>query len=169
MSSEQLIGDDESIKAGAAFMAMPAVCGGNSRQGGLAMKLEIWRNGHWFVNLYRDESVLAMGKENRGSKTDPNYEFPKMIWLSMRRTDRDDSLNRDWREMQRVKNELVGPEHEACELYPSESRLVDTADQFHLWVFEDREAFFPFGYMQREVLDADDVAKMGGTQRPLSE
>jgi hypothetical protein len=26
-----------------------------------------------------------------------------------------------------IKNELVGPEHEAVELYPAESRLVDSA------------------------------------------
>jgi len=29
---------------------------------------------------------------------------------------------------------IVGEEHEAFEVYPAESRLVDTANQYHLWV-----------------------------------
>lgn len=174
VSSEQMTGDPDVLAHGAKFMAMPAACGGNSRQGGLAMKLEIWRNAHWFVNLYRDEIVLAMGPENAGSKSQPDFEFPKMLWLSMRRTDRSNATFHDWREMQRVKNELVGPEHEAVELYPAESRLVDSADQFHLWVFEEqgKSCFFPFGYMDRDVQDADndnDATKGGGTQRSLGD
>jgi hypothetical protein len=35
----------------------------------------------------------------------------------------------DWRDLQRIKNQLVGPECEAVELYPAESRKVDTANQ----------------------------------------
>ena len=167
---ESMSGDPAAMEMSAKFMSTPAACGGNSRQGGLAMKLEVWRNAHWFVNLHRDEIVMAMGKGNMGSATQPDFEFPKMIWLSMRRTDRSDATFHDWREMQRVKNDLVGPEHEACELYPAESRLVDSADQFHLWVFEEstRTCFFPFGYMQRDVRDASDpdsATGSGGTQR----
>ena len=39
----------------------------------------------------------------------------------------------DWRHFQLIKNELVGEEIEAIELYPAESRLHDTANQFHLF------------------------------------
>ncbi len=39
----------------------------------------------------------------------------------------------DWRDLQRIKNEIVGPEHEAVELYPAESRLVDTSNQYQ-WI-----------------------------------
>ena len=45
----------------------------------------------------------------------------------------------DWRDLQRIKNEIAGPEREACELYPAESRLVDEANQFHLWVLPEGE------------------------------
>lgn len=44
---------------------------------------------------------------------------------------------------QRIKNELLGDEYEACELYPAESRLVDGANQFHLWAINGQ---FPFGF-----------------------
>lgn len=41
----------------------------------------------------------------------------------------------DWREYQQIKNDLVGPEWEAVELYPAESRLVDPSNAFYLWCF----------------------------------
>ena len=36
---------------------------------------------------------------------------------------------RDWRIGQRIKNEVLGPEWEAVELYPADSRLVDTSNE----------------------------------------
>ena len=39
----------------------------------------------------------------------------------------------DWREFQQIKNELVGKEVEGIEMYPAESRLHDTANQFHIF------------------------------------
>ena len=57
-----------------------------------------------------------------------------------------------WRDLQQIKNELVGPECEAIDLFPAESRLVDTAHQYHLWVMEDPTFRFPFGYDNRIVL-----------------
>ena len=71
-------------------------------------------------------------------------------WLSIVRRDR--SAMHDWRELQRVKNEICGPEREAVELYPAESRLVDTSNQFHLWVMP-AGMTFPFGYRDRDVSD----------------
>jgi hypothetical protein len=87
--------------------------------------------------------------------------------LSIRRQDRD--YPRDWRHFQRIKNEILGPEREACELFPAESRLVDGANQFHLWALPEGERF-PFGYNDgRSVVDANDprTAGIGGRQRPL--
>ncbi len=71
----------------------------------------------------------------------------------------------DWRDFQRIKNELCGPEREAVELYPAESRLVDTADQYHLWVLPEGESF-SFGFHERivsEYIEADGY----GSQRPF--
>lgn len=63
----------------------------------------------------------------------------------------DGSARHDWRDFQRIKNELVGEEAEAIELYPAESRLVDTANHYHLWAF--RTYRFPLGMTAREVSD----------------
>ena len=57
-----------------------------------------------------------------------------------------------WREFQRIKDELVGSENEGVELYPAAGRLVDTADQYHLWVAADPAFRFPFGFQDRLVL-----------------
>jgi hypothetical protein len=55
----------------------------------------------------------------------------------------------DWREFQQIKNELVGPECEAMDLYPAESRLVDTSNAYHLWVHRDPTFRFPVGHHHR--------------------
>src|SRR5438270_12392310 len=92
-----------------------------------------------------------------------------IVELSIRRTDRD--YPRDWRHFQRIKNEIVGPEREACELFPAESRLVDGAKQFHLWVLPEGQ-FFPFGYIGARSVGGPDepwAYGIGGRQRPLEE
>lgn len=93
-------------------------------------------------------------------KTTP-VDAPLMVHLSMRTVEND--VRHDWREMQRVKNEILGPEWEGMELYPAESRVVDTANQFHLWCLP---IPLPFGWhtgLRGEQFT--DVA--GGAQRPF--
>lgn len=41
----------------------------------------------------------------------------------------------DWQDLQRVKNELAGPQARAVEVYPPASDLVDSAHLYHLWVW----------------------------------
>ncbi|HSI15507.1 MAG TPA: hypothetical protein VK961_25910 [Chthoniobacter sp.] len=60
---------------------------------------------------------------------------------------------KDWRHFQQIKNELVGPEFEAAELYPAESRLVDMDNEYHLWVNADPVFRFQFGYHRRHVME----------------
>jgi hypothetical protein len=94
---------------------------------------------------------------------------PPLIWLSISRKDRD--TIKDWRDLQRIKNELVGPECEGVEIYPAESRLVDTSNQFHLWVVDDPTFRWPFGYTEREIRTPDEVAleAPGAVQRPFEQ
>ncbi len=72
--------------------------------------------------------------------------WPAMFHLSIRRLDRE--VIHDWRDLQRIKNELIGPENEAVELYPAESRVLDTANQFHIYCLKQPGVRFPFGYLQ---------------------
>lgn len=60
---------------------------------------------------------------------------------------------KEWSHIQRIKNELVGPEYEAIELFPAESRLVDAGNQYHLWVHKDPQFRFPVGWWMRVVRD----------------
>jgi hypothetical protein len=90
-----------------------------------------------------------------------------MWWLSIKRHDR--RPIHDWRHLQRIKNALVGEQHEAVELYPAESRLVDTANQYHLWVLADPNKRFPMGWDQRLVEGPESAARVGAAQRPFDE
>lgn len=76
--------------------------------------------------------------------------WPDMWHLSIRRLDRD--CIHDWRELQAIKNDLLGPEAEAVELYPAESRCVDSANQYHLWAPITGQPW-PFGFRKRLVTD----------------
>lgn len=39
-----------------------------------------------------------------------------------------------WHEMQRIKNELAGPDATGVEVYPPQNEVVDDAEMFHLWL-----------------------------------
>lgn len=90
--------------------------------------------------------------------------WPAMVHLSVRRLDKQPLGPERFRHLQRIKNELVGPECEAVELYPAESRLVDTSNQYHLWVVPTPGMRFPFGWNQRLIAEQS----MGGAvQQPF--
>lgn len=87
--------------------------------------------------------------------------FGRCVHLSIKTRDR--APHHDWRDFQRIKNELIGEEFEAVELYPAESRLMDTSNQYHLWCFRDFK--FPFGYRNRQV--CEETGMVGAVQRPF--
>jgi len=91
--------------------------------------------------------------------------FPdRSAHVSIRRQDR--KPIHDWRIFQRIKNEVLGPECEAVELYPAESRLADSANQYHLWGSSDPTFRFPIGFPDRLVMEVGDPDS-GAVQRPL--
>lgn len=84
--------------------------------------------------------------------------------LSIKRRDKEPI--HDWRDLQTIKNILCGPEREAIEIYPAESRLVDTANQYHLWVFPEGICV-PMGWSIRLVSDEVEAEAIGAKQRPF--
>ena len=56
----------------------------------------------------------------------------------------DGSRDIPWSEKMAIKNELFGEKRLAIEVYPTEKRLVDICDLYHLWVFE-KGFELPFG------------------------
>ena len=111
---------------------------------------KVWRNSRYQV------LVRKVGNEAKGEG------WPETIWLSIKRRDKEPI--HDWRDLQRIKNDLVGPEHEAVELYPAESRVVDTANQYHLWVFADPKVRVPLGWLGAKH---DGPTIFGEKQRPF--
>tara|TARA_Y100000034_G_C6749943_1_gene333262 strand:+ start:239 stop:688 length:450 start_codon:yes stop_codon:yes gene_type:complete len=96
------------------------------------------------------------------------YDDGDIIHLSIKRIDKEPI--HDWRDLQEIKNILVGKENEAVEIYPAESRRVDMVNQFHLWCFANPEMRVPLGFNDgRVVVDHDPNDKSGGKQRPLDE
>ena len=77
------------------------------------------------------------------------------------------SARHDWRDFQRIKNELLGPEQEMIEIYPAESRLHDSANQFHLWGVEGKG--MGMGFEGREVGGPEEAAPHGAVQRPFEQ
>lgn len=83
-----------------------------------------------------------------------------MVHLNIRRRD-GKPIFRDWRHFQWIKNEIVGEECEGFEIYPAESRLSDTSNKYHIFVFTDPKVRIPVGMTERDVID-DTGSKKGG-------
>lgn len=90
--------------------------------------------------------------------------------LSIKRYDRAPVHN--WRHFQQIKNEICGPFFEAMELYPSEERIADNANQYHLFVLPEGMKF-PLGFEGGMVVIDDDEVNAynnngdSGRQEPM--
>lgn len=116
-------------------------------------------------NLYNDEFLAGETWLNDDYVVIHTKLVNKVEHLSIRRTDRKPC--RDWRDFQQIKTQLCGAEREAVEVYPAESRVVDTANQFHLWVLPEGMSM-PVGYFWGRHV-TDDLKIPGAVQRPLKE
>lgn len=82
---------------------------------------EIWFNDTYNVTLRRHDKDPVFGAHGG------------MMQLGI--CSLDGTARHDWREFQAIKNQLAGPECEAFELYPAESRLLDPSNYYTLWCF----------------------------------
>lgn len=81
---------------------------------------EIWKNNEYQVSIDKH--------------TPHGFGENVVVWhLSIKRLDK--KPIHDWRDLQAIKSMLVSPDAEAIELYPAESRVMDGANQFHLYAF----------------------------------
>lgn len=76
----------------------------------------------------------------------PNSQAHAII----RRLDRQPVHN--WVHFQEIKNQVLGKECEAVEIYPRESALVDAKHHYHLWGFRTPEGTFNLGFKNRDVV-----------------
>ena len=126
-----------------------------------------------FYKISEDEARALLQKEHDAARYFVNslYQVQAadlddgITHLNIRR--RDGSMFKDWRHFQQIKNEICGPEREGIELYPAESRLVDTSNKWHLWVLPEGVRV-PVGWQRRDVqYDEDHRDVPGMRQRPL--
>lgn len=99
----------------------------------------------------------------------PPHEFKTAdVWmLYIKRHDNDHV--RDWRDLQAIKNIIVGREVEAIELYPAESRLCDASNRTALFCFMQLNGVqsprFPVGFNVRIV--SNEPLNASESQRPF--
>lgn len=72
--------------------------------------------------------------------------YGEIYEMSIKRRDKEALY--DWRDIQRIKNDLFGSNTTAVQLFPPERHLVDTANQYYFYVFADSFEF-PFGFKER--------------------
>ena len=68
---------------------------------------------------------------------------------------RDKSPIYSWRDMQKIKNDLVGEDATMLQIFPPEKYLVDTANQYYFYVLLDYE--LPFGFKERLISERTDM------------
>lgn len=113
-----------------------------------AGKSEMFDGAHWF-QIWKNSRYTVMIR----TVGEADENGPGMIHLSIKRNDKGAIFK--WRDIQKIKNELVGPECEGLQLFPAESRLVDNANQYHLFVCAEPGFQLPFGYAERLVSEGN--------------
>ena len=146
------IPDKPKRNANLTWQNVGAITGGDKAKAKKAIRksmLEISRQENWRNDLYKC-AVMPV-------TTDGITE------LAITRLDRE--AIHDWRDIQRIKNDVMGAEREAVELYPSESRLVDTSNTYWLYVLPEG-AQFSFGMTDgRSIATAKQASLIGAVQR----
>lgn len=100
------------------------------RAGGLASE----RDRQDLVNWHRNRiySVRLFEGEAHFPTYEGDAELKTMQMLSIMR--RDEKPVRKWGDLQRIKNEIMGPEYGAVEVYPPQHNLIDPANIYYLWI-----------------------------------
>ncbi len=121
-----------------------------------------------FPHFTRDQAKMALQKDGmcetyinnvyqvavyRGEDADDLVHVEELkgrcVWLSIKRIDRKPMNN--WQDMQTIKNRIVGSDRDAIQMFPAETRIVNTANQYHLIVLPS-DTIFPFGWGRRAVV-----------------
>jgi len=105
--------------------------------------VECWYSADGKFKVARQELTI----ENRGDLLHVDAEG--VTWLSIR-IENGKAYMRDWKDFQAIKNDLCSPTREGFELYPSEERLHDTDNVYHMWVLPEGQRN-PVGWIDRDV------------------
>lgn len=81
--------------------------------------VEIWENDLYEINVRRYSDGWPLDDDSQ--------------WVYIGIAAKDGAARHDWRDMQRIKNDICGPEWNAIELFPAESRLMDPSNYYILF------------------------------------
>lgn len=84
----------------------------------------------WMTRAFRNNRYTVMINDN--ACTTKGAAIRAMI-----QAHDDRPIPNHWSEMQRIKNEIFGPETVAVEYYPAESKKVDDYNVYWMWIFPD--------------------------------
>jgi hypothetical protein len=114
---------------------------------------EIWRNDLYQVVVRRNKTIYDAKEIG-------------MTHLSIKRIDNGSIHN--WRDLQQIKNMIMNEDCVGVEIYPNENNLVDTANQYHLWVFDDPTFRLPFGFNDGRRVSYETPKGTGVNQQPFN-
>lgn len=112
-----------------------------------SVPLKVWLSADYLAVLYQQRvdgnRRLTVNRTRRGRSTRPGQG-----------TDWRDGIT--WDELQRVKNECLGPDVWCVECYPPASEVVDVNNMRHLWVLDEPPStrFPKEGYFSDDDVDA---------------
>lgn len=108
--------------------------------------MEYWEDKSSVLVLHPNKTIKKAFVSRSASVQISYFEHPifgKMQHLWIRRHD---SKPMGWSQLQRIKNEVIGKESTAIQVFPKESQLVDQANMYHLWVVENDFAIDENGF-----------------------
>jgi len=91
----------------------------------------------WMTRAYRNNKYTVMINDNAKTTVGPAIR-------AMVQNHFDLPILNHWSELQRIKNEIFGPETTAVEYYPAESELVNQHNIYWLWIF-------PSGHLPKPI------------------
>lgn len=84
----------------------------------------------WMNRVYRNNRYIVMIDDHK--QTTHGEAICAMVQTVSGRP-----IENHWSEMQRIKNEIFGPDTLGIEYYPKQHNLIDQANIYWLWIFPD--------------------------------
>ena len=128
-----------------------------------------------FYGVSHEEALAALSKDvfqnsryqvSRVTAPSPENCNGAFVQLSIQRLDGEPVGPERYRDFMRIKDELVGHEHEAVEIYPRRSQEIDAANTYHLWVEVTGRRPFAFGFRAGRWVFRESP-RSGRKQRPF--
>lgn len=115
---------------------------------------------HWMTRAYRNNRYTVM--VNDFTETTMGNAIRVMV-----QAHDDRPITNHWSEMQRIKNEIFGPEVMAIEYYPAESQKTDDFNIYWMWIFPDGVLPIPVTPKVRFIPTKNQVRQIASSQTKI--